>query len=166
MEPQTDPVVASGGICSICFDNMDIKATLNPCNHQYCKSCIQEWICFTGEFETPCPKCRTKVKKIEYKSPILCQYGFPCLRCIRSWAGKFFGVPNPAPHGYQVVQENVTRRFRKLREITRALETNRYFNRTLSRFDIFLTSEGIDEQELSVEEMFGVFAAIFYHHDP
>ena len=43
--------------CSICLDNKKTNYIKTPCNHIFCKKCINEWI----EIKNSCPNCRCKI---------------------------------------------------------------------------------------------------------
>ena len=48
-------------VCSICTEttNWVNQQVLSKCNHKFCKSCINEWLCN----EDTCPNCRTVIGK-------------------------------------------------------------------------------------------------------
>ena len=50
--------------CCICMDEIQPKnlASLDVCNHQYCKGCIETW----AKTENSCPQCKRKFKKITH----------------------------------------------------------------------------------------------------
>ena len=50
--------------CCICMDEIKPKhlASLDVCNHQYCKGCIETW----AKTENSCPQCKRKFKKITH----------------------------------------------------------------------------------------------------
>ena len=53
--------------CCICMDEIQPKklASLDVCNHQYCKGCIETW----AKTENSCPQCKRKFKKITHIIP-------------------------------------------------------------------------------------------------
>ena len=55
-------VVKDKPYCCICMDEIKPKnlASLDVCNHKYCKGCIETW----AKTENSCPQCKRKFKKI------------------------------------------------------------------------------------------------------
>lgn len=49
--------------CSICLSNIEERAALQPCAHEFCKGCITEWF---RSHTISCPLCRTFCFKIIY----------------------------------------------------------------------------------------------------
>ena len=47
--------------CVICSEEHSEPINVAPCNHRYCKKCIQIWLCF----ETTCPLCRQQVETVQ-----------------------------------------------------------------------------------------------------
>ena len=45
--------------CSICLDNKTTIFSVIPCGHEFCDSCIFEWL----EQHKTCPLCRCNVNK-------------------------------------------------------------------------------------------------------
>ena len=45
--------------CVICLDNITSTFRVIPCGHEFCDSCIFEWL----EEHQSCPLCRAKVNK-------------------------------------------------------------------------------------------------------
>ena len=45
--------------CCICLDNKSTLFSVIPCRHEFCDSCIFEWL----EKNQTCPLCRCKVDK-------------------------------------------------------------------------------------------------------
>nr|XP_033782819.1 E3 ubiquitin-protein ligase SH3RF2 [Geotrypetes seraphini]XP_033782821.1 E3 ubiquitin-protein ligase SH3RF2 [Geotrypetes seraphini]XP_033782822.1 E3 ubiquitin-protein ligase SH3RF2 [Geotrypetes seraphini]XP_033782823.1 E3 ubiquitin-protein ligase SH3RF2 [Geotrypetes seraphini]XP_033782824.1 E3 ubiquitin-protein ligase SH3RF2 [Geotrypetes seraphini] len=45
--------------CPVCFEKLDVTAKVLPCQHTFCKPCLQR--VFAGRKELRCPECRTPV---------------------------------------------------------------------------------------------------------
>ena len=59
-------VVAKKEYCCICMSDIDPRnvATINSCEHTYCKSCINEW----RKTQNSCPQCRKVFTEISFCS--------------------------------------------------------------------------------------------------
>ena len=45
--------------CSVCLESLDETSKVLPCQHTFCKRCLEEIICTKNELR--CPECRTLV---------------------------------------------------------------------------------------------------------
>ena len=45
--------------CSVCLESLDATSKVLPCQHTFCKRCLEEIICTKSELR--CPECRTLV---------------------------------------------------------------------------------------------------------
>ena len=45
--------------CSVCLESLDASSKVLPCQHTFCKRCLEEIICTKNELR--CPECRTLV---------------------------------------------------------------------------------------------------------
>lgn len=45
--------------CPVCFEKLDVTAKVLPCQHTFCKPCLQR--IFKAHKELRCPECRTLV---------------------------------------------------------------------------------------------------------
>ena len=50
--------------CTICLDQITNPATLKPCEHQFCKDCIEKWL----KKSSACPDCKKNAKKLYFFS--------------------------------------------------------------------------------------------------
>ena len=45
--------------CSVCLESLDATSKVLPCQHTFCKRCLEEIVCAKNELR--CPECRTLV---------------------------------------------------------------------------------------------------------
>jgi len=116
--------------CSICFD-IPLKPKLTPCEHLFCKDCIQQALDVTPS----CPNCRTScnTNQIRHlkKGTFIYRVWSGCLvKCVKhegggcSWTGSIVDFPNhfESCDAFRTSRNSLEQLTRRFSEIEKAAE--------------------------------------------
>ena len=65
-EPTATPSVEEDDECPICLGERGIDSCAQPCQHEFCRECIEDWI-RQPQFRDTCPMCRHAITSINPK---------------------------------------------------------------------------------------------------
>ncbi len=77
--------------CSVCLESLDETSKVLPCQHTFCKRCLEEIVCTKNELR--CPECRTLVDIPVDELPI----NILLIRLLEGMKNAKSGLGAPAP---------------------------------------------------------------------